>query len=398
MKRLLALLLCAMLLMGCVPALADTYYVNTGDGSALSLRDEQTNQVLTTIPNGIPVIPDPEKSTDICAYVTFSGYSGLVLWRYLSHTPVTVAQTQSDPAPAEPTAAPAAETQAAPQPQQQDGSYTLTAVGAVIQTADKKNNATGPEMTTTTVTPEDNMVITAQIPRGQQVAYWVINGVRYDFLKTVRILRMTKFDQSFTVEVVFSKGTSQTLLSPGDIQAARTGAQLLLTLQRAEFCHLKSGTTGGGGWHRDPFDFTNDYTNFATNAAEQGGRVSAKVRAIIPKDKSVRGWKLNETELYSNVVFEQFVVNDLNTSMTYEPIFGDKTYHVTCYNCSFSGGGYSNAKDGYVKAGTKITVTSAYSYPSGWVINYGAVQWSHAYSITRTINADTHFESFIEIN
>ncbi len=404
MKRLTALLLCVVLFIAVVPAAsADTYFVNTGDGSPLSLRDPVTNQVLTTIPDGTPLIPDAMLSTDICAYVTFSGTSGLVLWRYLSHTPVRTETNANTNTTTAVTAAPVvAEITPAPQhviqTQADDGKYTLTLIGAVAQHADRKNNATGAEMTTMDVTEQDNVVITAKIPKGQKIDHWVINGVRYDFLKTVRIIRMTKFDSDFTIEVVYNKGTSETLLSADAIQARRTGQQLLLTLKRSEFCHIKSDTTGAGGWHRDPFDFTNDYTNFATNRVEKGGQVTAKVRAIIPQDKSVRGWKFNQTEIYPNVVIEQFVVRSLNTSMEYEPIFGDKTYHVTCKNCTFSGGGYSGAKDGYVKAGTVVTVTSIWSYPSGWIINYGTIQWSHNVTITRTINADTNFECYMEIN
>ncbi len=392
MKKLLVLVLCAALLLCAVPATADTYYVNTGDGSPLSLRDEQTNQVLLSIPNGAALVPDANKSTDICAYVTFNGVSGLVLWRYLSHThPALLPDVTQAPSVQTPAAA-------APEPKRNDGHYTLAAVGAVIQRVDRKNNPTGEEMTSVEVTPEDLMVITAKIPKGQKVDYWVINGVRYDFLKTVRTLRMTKFDNDFTVEVVYNRGSSQTLLSEDSIQAARTGEQLLLTTLRSEYCHIKTGTTGGGGWTHDPFDFTNDYANRATGKTEKGGQITAKVRAVIPKDKSVRGWKINETEVYGNVVFEQFVVRSLNAATTYEPLFGDKTYHVTCKNCTFSGGGYSNAKEGYVKAGTKVTVTSVWSYPSGWIINNGTIQWTHSSTTTRTINADTSFESYMEIN
>ena len=407
MKRFLRslLLLTLVLCMGAGIALADTYYVKPDIESPLSLRDAATNDVLTVIPAGTALEPDGAKSTDLCAYVTYNGFSGLVLWNYLTRTapgggadPLTV--TAPTPAPSAP---------AAPDV------LTLRAVGAVIQTADSRNKAAGAEMAEMTVTPESNVIITAKIPRGRKIECWVFNGVRYDFLKSVKSLRMTAFDRSWTVEVVYQKTDALTLRSPAEIQAARTGQPLIAQVNNGELCHIKSGTKGGGGWITR-FDFTADYTNRATGAAEQGGQLTAKIRAKVPNGKKVTGWLFDETEIYpigANVT--DFVVRTLDTSMTYEPIFGKKAgptappttvppnpvvryVTVTCSNCRFSGGGYSGATSGSVPVGTKITVTgNENSSENYWEIN-GSTSGPSGRTITRTINVNTTIHCMPVIN
>ena len=48
-------------------------------------------------------------------------------------------------------------------------------------------------------------------------------------------------------------------------------------------------------------------------------------------------------------------------------------YKVSCIGCTFSGGGYTNATTGFVRAGTYITVNMAgprgFSYPDEWTVN-----------------------------
>ncbi|MBQ6257765.1 MAG: hypothetical protein IJJ60_14330, partial [Clostridia bacterium] len=146
-----------------------------------------------------------------------------------------------------------------------------------------------------------------------------------------------------------------------------------------------------------------------------------------------------------------FVVCTLNTSMTYEPVFGSGSkateapsavntrpqprataeptqapsavntrpqpsgtleptqapsavntrpqakiyYNVTCTNCTFSGGGVSNASSARVEAGTTITVTTSSSGTVvGWYVN-GAHKMKtrqEAFlgsSFTLTVNKDT---------
>ncbi|MBR4710401.1 MAG: hypothetical protein IKP10_00100 [Clostridia bacterium] len=414
-------ILAAVLLVLCVcmsTAMADTYYVKPDIESPLSLRDEYTNEVLTTVPAGTPLEPDGVKSTDLCAYVTYGGYSGLVLWNYLTRVaPSGDGGTQTrQPAPP-PTAEPAPVITPVPAPPAPEV-LTLRAVGAVLQRANGKNKAEGVEMSEMTVTAADNIVVTARVPRGKKIDYWVLNGVRYDFLHTVPSIRMTGFDRSWTVEVVFKKTDSATLLTAAEIQAARTGETLIAKVISGEMCHIKEGTKGGGGWITS-FDFTNDYNNRATGAPEQGGQYTAKIRATIPRGKRVAGWKFDETELYPSVAVKEFVVRTLDTSMTYEPIFGKASetkppvtdpptpaaryVTVTCRGCDFSGGGYSHATSGSVPAGTKITVYTNWSGGvSHWVVNGTTLMsgdwYNQSNTITRTINSNTTIVCYMQIN
>lgn len=405
-RRILALLLLLCLWVG--TALADTYYVRPDIESPLSLRDERTNEVLTTIPAGTALEPDGTKSTDLCAYVTYNGYAGLVLWNYLTRTAPGEGSLVTVQTPATPTPAPAA-----PEPTAVPGVYTLKAEGAYIQRADSKNKPAGAEMNEMTVTAGDNVIVTARVPRGKKIEYWVLNGVRYEWLHTVKWIRLSNFDRSWTVEVVYKNSPSATLHDPAAVQAARTGETLLCRTVSAELCHIKSGTKGGGGWITS-FDFTQDYVNRATGVMEKGGQLSAKVRAVIPRGKRVAGWKLDETHLYPAVAVKEFVVRSLDTSMTYEPIFGNATVTkppvtdpptpttryvtVNCYNCTFSGGGYSNATSGSVPVGTTISVRSTgTSSENYWEIN-GSTSGPSGSSFKRVIKVNTTIKCYPVIN
>ncbi len=322
MKRWIAVLLCATLLLAVCSALADTYYVATEDGSPLSLRDEVTNEVLTTIPCGEPLEPDAKRSTDLCAYVTYSGRSGLVLWRYLSH-----AAPAPLPGETEPQTDPAEQTLQLP-----EGHYQVSAIGALITFGEGGRGG----VDSVVVTPEDTISITAQIPRNATIESWIINGVRYDFRKNVRILKMTKFDTDLTIEVLYSNAQSVTLLSAEDIQAARTGDRLVVQTRKSVMSHIKSNGHSGGEWMHS-FDFTRNYTNLATGATEKGGQISLRVKAegteanfsltgVASPPRLVNGWKFNETEVYPNVYIKEFVVYGLNVPMIYEPIMGGIDY------------------------------------------------------------------------
>ncbi len=413
MKRTRLLIAVMALIVFAVSAQADTFYVKTDGDLALTIRDEYTNDPIGYIPPGEAVTPDPEKSTELAAYVTYNGVSGYVLWRYLSRTAPD--QTAPDP---EPTPAP----DIVPVTQEvtlDDGEYKITVTGGVIHRANPRNHkAEGAEMTSVTVTAEDHVIISASVPKGQKIDYWVINGIRYDFDHQVKSFRLTHADRDWTFEIVYTKGKPETLLTADQILAGRTGDRLLVKAEHGELCHIKSGTKGAGGWITE-FDFTNDYTNRATGAQEQGGQVTAKVRAVIPRGKTVSGWKFDETELYPNREVTWLLPHMLNTSMTYEPIFTGKAtskpdvttpatqvqyYTVTCVRCTFSGGGYSNATSGTVPGGTKITVKANGGYGCEWYVNGSQVasggQWGDSWpsSITRTINTNTRIEAYPVIN
>ena len=444
MKRLIALLLMIMLLVPALAAQAETWYVYTKNGKTLNLRDEFTSKVIGNIPYGTALEPDSSKSTEKSAYVTYGGVSGYVKWEFLQKDrPKSRASATATPRPVSGGVPYQAGSGSIPdQGPDESAGFEITALGAYIQYANRKNKAEGDKWETLHVTESDNIVITADIPRGKKIDYWVINGVRYDFQSMVKSIRLTKADCDFQFEVVYTKSESSTLISPQSIQDARTGEQLIIQGRHAQLCHIKTKTTGAGGW-LNSFDFTEDYVNRATGAPESGGQVTAKVKAVIPKNQKVKGWKFNQTELYPNAGITYFVVRTLNVSMTYEPIFGAKKaanpqpkapgvtappvvpptepaptlhrtvfYTVTCEGCTFSGGGYTNATSGKVPEGTQISVSTVYGGGvSRWTVNGSekmivrnlgkAGRYKETFtgsSFKMTVNKNTSIVSIMKIN
>ena len=413
MKRLFALLLIVALLVPVLPVQAETWYVYTKNGKTLNLRDENTGKVIGHIPYGTALEPDSGKSTEVSAYVTYNGISGYVKWSFLQRekpksrgaskpeaTPTPAPTPEPTPAPDVP-GVPYGGTGSVPyQEQDETEGFEISVINAYIQYANSANKGTGSKWETLRVKPEDNIVITADVPRGKKIDYWVINGVRYDFNKLVKTIRLTNADADFQFEVVFKNDVPRTQISPQAIQDARGDSQLLLTTKNAQFCHINPKDKGAGGWIKE-FDFTEDYLNRATGLQENGGQITAKIRAMVPKNQKIRGWKFNETELYPGGIFTLFIVRTLNTTMTYEPILRKvkttatakppKTpskpkdpepeepnppvaaptyYNISCKGCTFSGGGYSGATSGKVLAGTTVTFRTDYSGGvSYWTIN-----------------------------
>lgn len=324
MKRRIAALLAAILLLTALPlelAAAQTVWVYTKNGKTLNLRDEYTNKVIGHIPYGTQLETDPSKDAQTAAYVTYKGVSGYAKWEFLvNKKPPSKSVTVAKYATPAPVSAPAAQVYQGTPYTDANGEITVTTIGAYIQAADSSGRGIGERYGSVTLDGVQNLFITADVPSGNKISYWVINGVRYDFNETVKTILLKNIDQSFTFEAVYSKSGSTTLLSPAAIQAQRTGFPLELQTINAQLCHITETGKGAGGWIKY-FNFTNDYFNRATNEREDGGQVTARIKAQIPKGRKVKGWKFDQTELYFNRTVTHFVVRTLNDSMTYEPIF-----------------------------------------------------------------------------
>ncbi len=376
-------------------ALAEPFYVKSDLEAPLSLRDAVTNDIIGQIPQGACLDPDAERSTDLFAWVEWDGLEGYVIWSGLTRVP---------PEPADPL--PATWTDLEPDP----AVFALTAVNCVLQTADERGRASGESFTEMMVRPEDDIVITAVIPKGKSLDYWVLNGVRYSFSSAVKTIRMTAFDRAWTVEAVLKKTDPVTLRPEGERDPISEDGRLVVRVEGGELCHLRSGSTGGGGWI-ESFDFTYDYENRANGAEETGGRLNCKVRAAVPKGRKLLGWRFDGTEVYPGVAVRSFVVGGLDTAMTYavilnqEPAAPEPTpeptptpepmVSVVCKGCVFTGGGYENAVTGQVPPGTEVTVRSIYQVQT-WSVNDAIVvnadgTWFSGQSFTRTVNRDTAF-------
>ena len=94
-----AALLAAFLLLPALAA-ADTWYVYTENGKTLNLRSEVNNSVIANIPYGTALEPDPDKSSETAAYVTYKDKSGYVKWKFLVQDKPAPKVRTSTPTPA----------------------------------------------------------------------------------------------------------------------------------------------------------------------------------------------------------------------------------------------------------------------------------------------------------
>ena len=298
-----------------------------------------------------------------------------------------------------------------------EGEKILRTIGCVIHFVDKDGNIKGDSFTElnfgeeyyntlTCKTVTDGSVdvrISAEIPKGQKVACWIINGAKYTFNTEVKSFTLREVPYGMTIEAVFSNSTTaQTLPSEAEIQQQRTGETLVVETKSARMSHVDAKHKASGGTFTE-FDFTDDFTNNATGETEQGGRVTVRVAASIPEGKLVTYWRFSGARLNFNSDVSSFVVENLAESMLYQPVFHTRTtpvpeYSISCKNCVFSGGGYTNAKSGTVPYGTKITITPQGNSSLGW--------WSGSYStgevnkksITWTVKNNCSFEWHMIIN
>lgn len=297
-----------------------------------------------------------------------------------------------------------------------EGEKILRTIGCVIHFVDKDGNIKGDSFTElnfgeeyyntlTRKTITDGSVdvrISAEIPKGQKVAYWIINGAKYTFNTEVKSFTLREVPYGMVIEAVLSGQTAQTLPTAEAIQQQRTGETLLVETKNARMSHVNDKNKASGGSFTE-FDFTDDFTNNATGETEQGGRVTVRVAASIPEGKLVTYWRFNGARLNFNSDVSSFVVENLAESMLYQPVFHTKTtpvpeYSISCKNCVFSGGGYTNAKSGTVPYGTKITITpGGNSYLGWWSGSYGTGEVTDK-PITWTVNDNCSFEWHAIIN
>lgn len=178
-------------------------------------------------------------------------------------------------------------------------------------------------------------------------------------------------------------------------------------------CHFQFTDAKGRakGESYETFNFEKDYKNPVTGEKCEGGKLTGIVTADIPKNKTVEGWLINGVLYTPNSTVKNFLVTELDEQTVYEVVFkgsapkktttDERTpgedmvyYRVSCNNCTFSGGGYSNASGGTVPAGTHITVYGGlygnwYGSHTG---RYDAdLKNGHASSFGYTVNSDCSF-------
>ena len=167
--------------------------------------------------------------------------------------------------------------------------------------------------------------VTADRPHSSDIDYWVIDGIRYDFMYTVKAITVSNLRQSMTIEVVYKGKKSQTQLSNDEIQASRTGENLLVRSVNAKLALVKNTSTRIGGYVTS-FDFTNDYKNPETYRMITGGSCNIKVVANVDSSmgEKVSYWKFDNVNMVLSANIPTFAVHGLNKSIVYTAVIGSK--------------------------------------------------------------------------
>ena len=248
------------------------------------------------------------------------------------------------------------ETKSTKDTQETPATPVIRAVNGYVQMAESNGVPTGAKKTEIPITGSMDVAVTAN---AKTVHSWILNGVKYDFEDNVTRIVFRRVTDTLIVEPVVDDNP-QTAKTSQEILAARTGETLIVKTINSRMHFLKSNGKSIGGKSFREFDFTNDYTNTATNKTVKGGKITVRVTGEAPENYRIYGWRFNNMRLTFSGEVTFFIVHMLDCSMEYEPLLQEipiPTYTVNCYGgCSFSGGGYDHATSGTVKANTIITV------------------------------------------
>ena len=188
-KTALLLISTVLILCLCSAALAETWYVQTPNGKSVNMRDETTNRIAGRIPYGTAVTPDDGKSTETAAYVTYNGASGFVNWKFLvredpgEYKKGSSAGTKEEPGT------------------YGEGDHAVRVTGGVLQFTNRRGNASGTKYSEVRFSEPTEVVVTASVPRGKRVDYWLINGVKMK--PGSRKMKLIGENADITVEIVF---------------------------------------------------------------------------------------------------------------------------------------------------------------------------------------------------
>lgn len=156
----------------------------------------------------------------------------------------------------------------------------------------------------------------------------------------------------------------------------------------------EKGKVGG-----DPFTefvFEEDYIHPLTQQTVEGGKITIRVKAVIPSGYVVDYWLINGIRYDFTNTVNSFTVTELTEATVYEVVLKEKPdvyYDVLCEHCTYNG-----KTDFKVKAGTKITVTGQKGYSYNVYVNDVKVNTSLVNSYTLTIKEDTEIYFGVVIN
>ena len=198
MRRRKCVLAVLMLVLTCVfmTATAETWYVKTSNGKTVNIRDEKTNKVIGTVPYGTAVEPDDDLSTERSAYVTYKGVTGFVSWKFLVREKPEAYRKGSRSSSAD------KRTETAETPKVYgEGAYSVSVTGGVLQFQNQKGKATGSQYTEIRFDEPVSLVVTASVPKGKKIDYWLVNGAKLQL--SGKSLKLIGEDGNVTVTVVY---------------------------------------------------------------------------------------------------------------------------------------------------------------------------------------------------
>lgn len=246
---------------------------------------------------------------------------------------------------------------------------TVTAVGCTLRYLDSEGKGAGAPMSeirfdeayVNPVTGEqlEGGVVafeaSMEVPQNSKMGCWVIDGVRYDFESKVFSIVVEDLKQSMVIEAVLENEEPTTQWTPdmGSDEEALTAESVSAHMNFFRPDGEKLRYTGKGF---TSLDFAHEYANVAWRKQMPGGSADLRVQAEELSFQQVNGWYVNGVKLTPDHAPRYFFATGLHQSMTFEPVYGVRYVVVECYNCTFSGAGYENARNGYVPVGSQITV------------------------------------------
>ncbi len=160
--------------------------------------------------------------------------------------------------------------------------------------------------------------VSADNPHGSQIAYWVIDGAKYDFQYAVKFITVKNLKHSMSFEVVYKNKDSVTMPSAEEIQAGRGGEKRVVQTVSAQLALIQGKSTRIGDYTKE-FDFTDDYKNPKTGDIIKGGSCDIVVAAFVNKDKDqhVSYWKFDDTTMVFSTRQDNFRVYGLYFPIVY---------------------------------------------------------------------------------
>ena len=213
----------------------------------------------------------------------------------------------------------------------------LRTVNCFFQLLTKNNNASGTKYTefdfeeayyspvTNTYCPAGTLscYVTAVIPRKAEIAYWLINGVKYEFTNTKVVkFRLVDLNEATTIEPVF-KGVSPTNKYPRPYAARELEKQIPMVMHCINCWGQFMNASGSpAGQEYLEFDFENNYINPVTRKTLPGGKLDIFISTKLPKGCAVDTWIINDVkyQFAGNAVLK-FRVTGLDEGTTYEVRF-----------------------------------------------------------------------------